>query len=466
MVDIQLTNRKLTGNERFFGWSPYSTVTLVARIYGNITQQMLEDAVKKAQQRHPYLRMRIDYDENHVPWLVSDNVEDIPIESIDRKSKDQWMEEVIRSSKMPYDFHIRPAIRFLLVRTEEVSELMILCHHVICDGMSLAYLMRDMLSYLGDPSQEVVALPPATPIQEDIFPDDISTGRLTKWVVNKRINPLWAKEIVHFNHEDYVKINDLYWENFNHKIISVELDEKQTKRLVTKCREEDVTVNSAIITAFAGAQKKFQDKDDYNPEIIVAASVRDRLKEDPGEGFGFYAGGINKKIKYRDEKSVWENARVVHKTISKMYTNKNLFSECLVFEYIDPSIWEARNFKVLGNLLTNGGENDKIKDFSTRNDTVSALLKRSKMDSLDKTIAGTAITNLRNFAIPTTYGELELDRMFLHPGGGFPLVTVPLVLGVITSAGKLTIILDYAEEAIDTDTMVQIKEHAMQLLLD
>ena len=58
-VTVERYERKVTGAERFFSHSPFSTVTMVARIKGNVTGEMLRDAVVKTQQRHVLLRVRI-----------------------------------------------------------------------------------------------------------------------------------------------------------------------------------------------------------------------------------------------------------------------------------------------------------------------------------------------------------------------------------------------------------------------
>ena len=54
----------------------------------------------------------------------------------------------------------------------------------------------------------------------------------------------------------------------------------------------------------------------------------------------------------------------------------------------------------------------------------------------------------------------------MHPGGAFPLVNVNLVLGAVTCSGKLSLVLEYAEQAVDTETMEQIKDKAMAFLLE
>ena len=54
--------RKITPLERFFTRSPFSIVTMVARIRGRVTEDMLRSAVYKVRQRHPNLRVRITED--------------------------------------------------------------------------------------------------------------------------------------------------------------------------------------------------------------------------------------------------------------------------------------------------------------------------------------------------------------------------------------------------------------------
>ncbi|MFC1904378.1 hypothetical protein ACFLXT_01225 [Chloroflexota bacterium] len=79
---------------------------------------------------------------------------------------------------------------------------------------------------------------------------------------------------------------------------------------------------------------------------------------------------------------------------------------------------------------------------------------------------GTAVTNLTRLDFPRTYGTLELDRLFMHPGGAFPLANVNLVLGAVTCSGKLSLVLEYAEEAVQTETMERIRDQALEFLFN
>ena len=463
---VKKYERKVTGAERFFSHSPFSIVTMVARIKGNITEEMLKNAVAKIQQRHALLRVRIKDDHDHALWFTSEGIQEIPIKIVPRKSENDWINIHAEASKIPYEFETRPAIRFILVQSPDVSELIILCHHMICDGMSLAYLARDLMVHLGDPSREVEVLPAPEPITLDNLPSDVSLSGLVKFFIN-RIKQKWAEEIVFFDQEDYKVLTKTYWDNYQHELFSIELSEAETSALAAQCRKEGITVNSALTAAFSGAQSFVQGERPYHARTAIAASLRDRLPSPPGEAMGYYAAGVELKLKYNHKKSFWDNARKFHKKIKPNFTNKKVFGELVKWLQMDSNIYEAMNFKKLGALVPSDSPRyEKLSAFSKREDVVVRLLKRVKMESLETKLLGPAITNLGRLDFPKTYGALELDRLIMQPGGAFPLVHVNMVLGAVTCSGKLSLVVEYAEQAVDTKTMEQVKDKAMAFLLD
>ena len=464
--NLKRYERKVTPLERLFAHSPYSIVTMVARIKGNVSEAMLVNAVAKVQQRHVNLRVRIKEDENHVPWFSSEGVGEIPVEVVKRESDDQWIAVHQEASKVPFEFEVRPAIRFILVQSPTVSELIILCHHIICDGLSLAYLARDLMVHLGDPERDVEVLPDPVLVDLDTMPEDVKLNGIVRFFVN-RINQKWEGDKIAFDQEDYENLSAGYWANFEHKLLSVELTEAQTSALVARCRAESITVNSALTAAFVGAQILVQGNQPYHSSIAVAAHVRERLRKSAGEAMGFYAGIVQPKFAYNEKYGFWDNARKLHKKIKPMVTNKNLFAQFMMWCHLDPAILEAINFKKLGGLVPRRlSKHQKLSSYAAQDDVVLGVLKRDKQERLDRKIMGTAVTNLTRMDFPRTYGALELDRLIMHPGGAFPLVNVNLVLGAVTCSGKLSLVLEYAEQAVDTQTMEQIKDQAMAFLLE
>ena len=456
--------RRVSPLEAMFLHAPYAIVTMTARIKGKVTDSMLREAVQKVRARHTNLRLKLEYDEGGDPWFSADDVEAIPIEIIPRKNDQSWMEVVRQQSLIPFDFENRPAIRFLLVQAPENSELVIFCHHLICDGLSLAYLARDLMIALGDPSIELEALMDPKPIDRDNLPPGVKMNGLVKYFIEK-INKTWKDERVYFGQQDYQAILEAYWSNFNHQMILVEFTEEQTTTLVQRCKEEGVTVNSALAVGLAAAQISVQGLRPYHSDITIAGSLRERLTQPAGESMGFFVGAVSPKYKYQDKLGFWENVRRFNKKVQPLYTNKNLFKDPLVWSYLEPGILEALSFKMIGGLVRDSSpQAEKLNSFSHREDTISSMIKREKMDSFDEVLIGTAVTNLTRMDFQRQYGELELERLIMNPGGAYPLSFVNILAGAVTCSGKLSLMLEYAVERIQTDAVEKIKEELLSLI--
>jgi len=457
--------RRISPLEGMFLHAPYSIVTMTARIRGFVSEDMLQIAVRKLQTRHTNLRLKIEFDESGDPWFTSQDVEAIPIEIIPREDDQGWMEVIHQQSLIPFDFEVRPAIRFLLVQSSQVSELMIFCHHMICDGLSLAYLARDILTVLGDPSIELEILPDPKPIDRDNLPPGVKMNGLVNYFI-ERINKKWREEKVHFGQEEYQALTEAYWSNFNHRMTLVEFTEEQTTTLVERCKTEGVTVNSALAVGLAAAQISVQGLQPYHADITIAGSLRDRLAQPAGESMGFFVGAVSPKFKYSPKLGFWEDVRKFNKKVQPLYTNKNLFKDPLVWSYLDPGILESLSFKMIGGLVdTSSPRADKLNSFGQREDVISSMIQREKMDSFENVLIGTAVTNLGRMDFPRKYGELELERLIMNPGGAYPLTFVNILAGAVTCSGKLSLMLEYSLERIQTDTVTEIKEELFSLLM-
>ena len=320
--------RQLTAMERLFTRSPFSLVTMVARIRGEVTQETLTAAVEKVRQRHTNLRVRLEDDAGHNPWLTSEGAGTIPIEVIPRTSADQWIQVVRETGKVPFDFERQTPIRFILVQSNDASELIVVCHHILCDGMSLAYLVRDLLEHLGDPDKSVTVLPDPAPVDAETIPSGSSLNPLVKYAI-RRINRKWEANPVYFDQHDYEALTEAYWQTYEHQLLPIELSQTETTELVERCREEQVTVNTALAAAFTAAQSNVLGGKRYEPKLGVAADLRVRLRHPVGEVMGFYAGVATHSYKPDPKVGFWDNARKLHSKLQEGFTDETLFKEPL-----------------------------------------------------------------------------------------------------------------------------------------
>ncbi len=360
--------------------------------------------------------------------------------------------------KIRFKLATGPLVRFVLLQSREISEIIIICHHVICDGTSLAILARDLLLYVGDPDRKVTELPEPPLANPDNFPIDIKIGKAIKFAITT-LNKKWQKSKILFDEEDEDNIFRAFWDNYKFKIISVELSEEETSNLVENCRQHGITVNSALNTAFLAARNSIRGPfKGGKRNIMVPVNTRKRYKKPIGEHVGVYVSGFQVQLSYNPKKGFWENAKIFNDIAKENLHINKIFEFAAITDLVDQSMIDARQFTFFGNLVpSNFSRYEKIHAYS--NDEKNIANKRAKKQ-IPK-MPGLAITNLGQLDYPTKYGSLELDR-FIFITSGTPLIE--LVIPVVTVAGRLTFTINYLEETTDTSTMKKIKDKVLEFI--
>jgi len=126
-------------------WAPRHFV-LVARIDGMIVDR-LYSAMGKAQRRHPALRVCVRGDASAPPRFVSTD-EVIPLRVIKRVSDMHWQTEARAELEMPFQAEKGPLLRAVVVYGKPISEIILVAHHSIGDGLSAIYLVGDLLKIM------------------------------------------------------------------------------------------------------------------------------------------------------------------------------------------------------------------------------------------------------------------------------------------------------------------------------
>jgi Condensation domain len=155
-----------------------------ARFSGALNQTILQQALEALQERHPLLRVRIVEEGRGNARFISDLTGTIPVRSV-RADADQWAPEAEVELNTRFDTESAPLLRCVLIQHDtEHHTVLLVFHHSIGDGLSGAYLMRDLFSaadaIIGG---EKPSLPPMAPKQamEAYFPNWVkgAKGRLT-----------------------------------------------------------------------------------------------------------------------------------------------------------------------------------------------------------------------------------------------------------------------------------------------
>ena len=456
---FQEIRRELNQRERTHAKAPNSNISVIATILGNVSIDGLQQTIKKMLQRHPILNAHVELDGKKT-FVVANNSIEIPIIVMERTSDDQWREEIIHQHKIPFNMEQGPLIRFILLHSAEISDLIIFCQHVICDGMSLIYLARDIMTHLGDPSKRVELLPAAPIVNKDSIPSDIKPS-LAMRTLGNTINKKWEKCEILVDYNDFYALHDVFWDNYTYKAHLYELSREDTEALILACRKNGFTVNSALITAFAIAQNQLSpESQKYLEKFASAVNLRNFLKNPIGEQFGFFAGGMELKFKYSAKESFWDAVKKIHEKAGPEKVQKQVLIGTLNALNLSSTLIEAQFFAAFGHLIPPTSKSyEKINAFiSDEKNLANKMVKKrlSKGFGLAQ-----IMTNLGKTNFPEKYGDLILKNLILMPSCS---PYTELVLGVVTHGGTLSITLNHMEESISSEKILKIRDRANKIL--
>jgi NRPS condensation-like uncharacterized protein len=416
-------NRLLAPTEHLMWLSSENSpenVVLCATIRGMLSVKKLTEALAWVQRRHSRLGLRIVVEQNNRPRFVSENVPTIPLQVIPRQGAEHWCQVVQEELLHPIPWNIGPLLRFVLLQSPNEANLILTFDHCIGDGLSAAYLIRDILRYIAEPDSDRSLLPDLPPIDELIE----KTASDTVEQENKEWTQL--PEVALLPHsqqkQDFSdwQLRLLHW-NFSNE---------DTTQLVARCREEQTTVHGAICASFflaLATEKNLQ------LETVIYClspiSLRKYLHPPIGENFGEYITRSVTSHTITKSSEFWDLARDVKHKLNLVVTEGKLFED----------VSRARS------LLSNCYQGERFVDF--RNEFSIDLV----------------ITNMGRLNIPHQFNDLELEELYVTVTGP---KTLPIIIGVVTLKGRMCLTWRYPESVLPNASAQRMKLEAMQRLSD
>ncbi len=243
-----MTFRRRIGAERIMLMLPLNVV-MVGRIRGEVNASKIRNALELLRHRHPLLSVRVEIDDESTGWYVAEGVPEFKVYVEQRQSEGQWIARVKEEFRVPFPLETGPLVRCALIHSPETSEIVLCGHHAVCDGMSLGYLLRDVLSLLAEPEKQAVESLDPPVIDSTTVPTPPSTNCLLRFVVS-RINKNWSAKNIRFGEAEMRQMHEEFWKkNEQARVLAWSMDSELTSALAERCRAEKVTVNSALWTA-------------------------------------------------------------------------------------------------------------------------------------------------------------------------------------------------------------------------
>jgi hypothetical protein len=378
-------------------WLSTKTISLnfgmCARVRGPLTQERLERALAGIGKRHPLLGVRAAERADGVPYFTTDGVTPVPLRIIERVNDDDWVGEVERDTQLPTRYLTEPMIRCIWIRGGDVSDLVFICDHVPADGKAAIYALRDVMTMLGDPSLQLE--PIDSPPMVEIVPADIAETIKTmvaEFHAKRAIEMEAARkagEQVDEDDDDQMPVKPVDPLAIRPFALSVD----DTSALVARCRQEKVTVQSALCAAFL---TPFAERDPARHVRVaeVPVDLRARGSHPVGDAYGNMIGLGMIQVDCNLEKSLWDAARSAGAALAAM----------------------------------------RIEDLFATPQVVYALtgtfMNRPWVIEYDL-----SISNLGRVEIPSTYGDLTIESIYtpMFPATG----PTHRIMGVNTFGGQM-----------------------------
>jgi Condensation domain len=268
-------------------------LAVAALIEGETTVEEWHGALAALQQRHALFQASIKSDANGVPYFRKESGMRIPLRVVEGDALSQLDTEIEREIATPFPVGSIPLLRAVLLHEKQRSILILVAHHAIADGISLAYAIRDLLQVFAGKVLDPLPLPPSH--EESL---GITEGTAAEEIDDRPGNAS-AKTTATRNPKYLAAIP---------RVQSRLLTRELTGNLRQRARKEGASISAALGAAVAFAMKELASGEDQAPPR-VAAPISTRQLLHRGEESVLLTDGGLLDVSLVEPASFWEVAR-------------------------------------------------------------------------------------------------------------------------------------------------------------
>ncbi|MFA9194942.1 condensation domain-containing protein [Flavobacterium sp. FBOR7N2.3] len=391
-----MMKRNLMMVERIMYVDSQTPLNLVfaAKIKGNLLEENFEIALSKIQQKHSLLRAKIDDKSQKHPFFIEEKeISSIPFRIVERKSDEDWLSESKNEWYRLFEDEKKPLVQVVWIKGKDVSEILWVMPHCICDGTTAVTLMRELLCLLDEPSFELTSYKPFNSVN-DFLPHDFN-------LKNKKRKAgfylLMAK--LFFLLQQKSKKRNL-GENF---VFHRKLDSKITKQIAEKCKVNGISIHSLPCSTFMQAFKEIQGNKSKG-KVISPVDVRHFIPEIKQDYIFAFAPTVELSLK-KGNQDLLENAKHIKKDLFQKIKKMNVRELLWMAENMHPVVERM----ILMLKSSRGGHDITLSNMGKID--IPSDYKNFKLETIFSPSVAFPWLN-SNTLVTTTYNQ-EMDFMFM-----------------------------------------------------
>jgi NRPS condensation-like uncharacterized protein len=141
--------------------------TIIAQVSGQLDRGRLESALRRLEVRHPLLRARVDRSGGRLSFVAGEAAT-IPLRALEGAPESLWSLAATSLNHKLWDDAGPRAELTWIKHSEQASTLLLCLHHLVSDGSSGIYAMRDLIALAGNPALQLA--PIEQPAQNAFYP--------------------------------------------------------------------------------------------------------------------------------------------------------------------------------------------------------------------------------------------------------------------------------------------------------
>jgi len=422
-------------NERLFLRSPSINVCFRIVIEGLFDKNKIDESFKKVSIKHPFLNSFIEIDNDNNAWLVPKN-SSLSIEYY-KSDEMNWREWYKKTDSNPFNVLQGPLVKFCVI-FDKNTEIIILGHHIIGDGIGYLNLVKDILLALDNRIEMIPQLPPYK-ITGKIFKETVPLTFSVKFYANY-LNKKWRKNRMRFSEKDYLAFFSQYRDKYMPNFIMAVIEGETLKNILENSKSNMLTINEIVSSAFSIAVMEVFKRNKIN--LGIAVNFRNELVSEPNDCMGNFVSGVLAEVHFTPSNDFISNAGKIAAILRKQLNKENRHLAVHFLNEFDKDLIESIIFAAYGNFKH------------------PISKKLAKLTSERKKNKDLGISNLgrhelfgyKNFGI--------MNIQFIEPA--FPANI--LTIGVITVNDKMNICIQYSENEIKAENVKKICERGIELL--
>lgn len=395
--------------------------TFSVTIKGAVKPEDLNSAFARLQAKHPLLRAVIKEEADNKPYfeIQKDTIPAV-VEILHRNADDDWITVAEAEWQRPFDYNKAPLMRLLWLKGEELSDLVIVLPHCICDGGTIVNLMRELLAYTDNPGLEAVPYNSFTITNDLVAAEELpGKGALIKAKLLSNV----ARGVL-----SLLTRNKKEATGRNNYMVRWAVDKELSRSLMAACKTGQTTVQAVLGTAVLMAFGKVKGKDAKN-KLICPVDIRKSVPGIKEDMMFAFAPVVELSGAGKEGGTFWNLARKMkedlHQKIAKLKPNHML----VLTEYFHPAA-----DKMVKHLRTTRGGHD------------------------------VTLSNMGKINIPVQYSSFSLERVY-SPSTALPWKN-PNTLVVTSFEGQLDFCFLSEDDFLARDTARAIKDEVMAILQD